>query len=164
MGGGLPISGIASLGANVAALLASFTRANLAAAVTDEDGTGVLPFEATGSWTPIDSSGAGLSFSGVNAKYTKIGNMVHAYGTLTFPTTANATAALIGGLPFTVANASYAAVPSPCKSNAGITGLMVCPVANSTTFSFWNNGTAANSLNSALTAGVYSFNISYPVA
>jgi hypothetical protein len=55
-----------------------------------------------GTWTPIDSSGAALSFSSVTGKYTKIGNMVSVYGVFTFPVTADATSALIGGLPFHV--------------------------------------------------------------
>src|SRR6266404_8558731 len=33
-----------------------------------------IPPQATGSWTPADNSGATLSFSGVSANYTKLGN------------------------------------------------------------------------------------------
>ena len=55
----------------------------------------------TGTWTPIDGSGAGLSFIGALGNYTKVGNMVFATFTLTYPTTANSTANLFQGLPFT---------------------------------------------------------------
>ena len=57
-----------------------------------------------GTWTPVDASGAGLTFTGANGYYTKIGKLVFAQGTVTFPATANASAASIGGLPFTVPN------------------------------------------------------------
>jgi len=62
----------------------------------------------TGTWTPTDTSGASLSFTGVSAAYTKIGNMVYAYFRLTYPATANGSNSQIGGLPFTVASATYA--------------------------------------------------------
>jgi hypothetical protein len=55
-----------------------------------------------GTWTPVDASGAGLTFSGASGYYTKTGNIVTAMGTLTFPSTASALGLSIGGLPFTV--------------------------------------------------------------
>jgi len=58
-----------------------------------------------GTWTPSDASGAGLSFSSVNGRYTKIGSLVFASGQVTYPATADATNAAIGGLPFTASNA-----------------------------------------------------------
>jgi hypothetical protein len=45
--GSLPINGIAGLGANVGAFLATPTSANLAAALTDETGTGANVFAAS---------------------------------------------------------------------------------------------------------------------
>ena len=57
-----------------------------------------------GTWTPVDASGAGLTFTGANGYYTKIGKLVFAQGTVTFPATADAATASIGGLPFTVPN------------------------------------------------------------
>ena len=54
----------------------------------------------TGTWTPVDGSGAGLSFSLASGQYTKIGNIVICTATLTYPSTANGNAASIGGLPF----------------------------------------------------------------
>jgi hypothetical protein len=79
-------------------------------------GTGGIAFPATavavadvntlddyeeGTWTPIDSSGAGLSFTSVSGKYTKIGRMVTVFADLTYPATASGASAVIGGLPFT---------------------------------------------------------------
>ena len=57
-----------------------------------------------GTWTPIDASGAGLTFTGVYGAYTKVGNTVTAWGRVTYPTTASGLTALVGGLPFAAAN------------------------------------------------------------
>jgi hypothetical protein len=53
-----------------------------------------------GTWTPADTSGAGLSLSVNDAKYIKIGKMVQCYAQVTYPSTANGAQAQIGGLPF----------------------------------------------------------------
>jgi hypothetical protein len=54
-----------------------------------------------GTWTPIDSSGAGLSFTIIGTStYTKIGRQVICRAGLTYPTTASGSNAVIGGLPF----------------------------------------------------------------
>jgi hypothetical protein len=56
-----------------------------------------------GTWTPIDGSGAGLTFTVTNATYTKIGRMVTCQLQITYPVTANTNGARIDGLPFTPA-------------------------------------------------------------
>jgi len=58
-----------------------------------------------GTWTPIDASGASLSFSNTsgNCLYTKVGKVVTACFRVTYPSTANTSFAYIGGLPFTSA-------------------------------------------------------------
>lgn len=58
---------------------------------------------ASGTWTPTDVSGAGLTLTSV-AEYVKIGAIVYCLFSITYPTTADATVAQIGGLPFTVKN------------------------------------------------------------
>lgn len=55
-----------------------------------------------GSWTPVDSSGAGLSLT-ASGIYTKIGRLVFVSGQIIWPATANGATATIGGLPFTSA-------------------------------------------------------------
>ena len=57
-----------------------------------------------GTWTTIDGSGAGLSFTGVVGNYIKIGKQVTCWGMLTYPSTANASSANVAGLPFTTQN------------------------------------------------------------
>lgn len=143
--------------------LGSFSSAQLATALTDEDGTGVVPFETTGTWTPTDQSGAALTFTGVNCRYTKIGNIIHAYGQLTFPTTVSAASNLIGGLPFTVPNSTYAVVTGPARNNAATTAsLITLTVQNTVNFTFYSNSTGAPATNANLSAGVLNFNIIYP--
>lgn len=53
-----------------------------------------------GTWTPVDASAAALTFTANAGKYTKIGRQVTASCTLTYPSTATANTAFIGGLPF----------------------------------------------------------------
>ena len=57
-----------------------------------------------GTWTPIDSSGASLSFSAAGGFYTKVGRAVTCFFYVTFPSTASTAATAIGGLPFTTGN------------------------------------------------------------
>jgi hypothetical protein len=62
------------------------------------------PSIARGVWAPVDGSGAGLSFTSASGHWFRIGEMVVATGTLTYPVTADATAAKIGGFPFAFEN------------------------------------------------------------
>ena len=57
-----------------------------------------------GAWTPVDGSGAGLTFTGASGFYTKIGRQVTVVFSLVYPVTVDASAARIAGLPFTAAN------------------------------------------------------------
>ena len=66
----------------------------------------------SGSWTPTDASGAGLTFTGLDAEYNVVGNLVFAFGRLTYPGTADGSAATVEGLPFTIANRRAAQSPS----------------------------------------------------
>lgn len=90
------------------------------------------------SWTPVDGSGAGLSFTSVSANYVQIGNMVHAYFSLTFPATGDMTNAVIGGLPITAANNNYANTASFLQNNSSAGSLYGVVIKNTKTFSLWN--------------------------
>jgi len=98
-----------------------------------------------GTWTPIDSSGSGLTFTGVSAYYTKIGDMVFATFALTFPGSSGSALNVIGGLPFTSTtgngmnafNVSYTSY-SP--------GLMAPIDASATTFTLYDT-TTTNAIN-----------------
>lgn len=62
-----------------------------------------------GTWTPADASGASLVFTVGTSQYVKIGQLVMAQGDVTYPATASAVGASIGGLPFTSAAAAGSA-------------------------------------------------------
>ena len=53
-----------------------------------------------GNWTPTDASGAGLTFTVSNCRYTKVGRLVTVQGSITYPATANGSNATWGGFPF----------------------------------------------------------------
>ena len=56
-----------------------------------------------GTWTPVDSSGAGLSFTiSGTSKYIKVGRTVTLCCNVTYPATASTAGMSIGGFPFTV--------------------------------------------------------------
>ena len=77
-----------------------------------------------GVWTPVDSSGASLSFSNTsgNCHYTKTGRTVVASFRFTYPSTSNGTATKIGGLPFnclsTTVNVSGAIITETSDSSS----------------------------------------------
>lgn len=103
--GGLDISGALAASGNII-----FPATQVASA-----GANTLDDYEEGTWTPIDSSGASLSFTTVTARYVKVGKQVLAGFRLTYPVTANGAANVIGGLPFTsatVANLLWGAAPS----------------------------------------------------
>lgn len=119
-----------------------------------------FPIVTGGSWTPADASGSGLTFSGVSAQYTRIGNMIFAYGTVTYPATADATAAVIGGLPVTVANAQYARqgmLSYSSTSNAS----RALPNVNATTFGIFN-ASGGSTTNAQLSGTQLFFQLIYP--
>lgn len=66
-----------------------------------------------GTWTPVDSSGAGLTLknpddhtNGAKGGYVKIGQMVYQAHKIEYPSTADTSTAKIGGFPFTTENAA----------------------------------------------------------
>jgi hypothetical protein len=73
----------------------------------------------TGTWTPTDASGAALTLTSVTGNYVKVGNLVTAYFSVTYPATASGNDASIGGLPFT--SSSTSAVPNNGMLTVGYT-------------------------------------------
>ena len=70
-----------------------------------------------GTWTPTDTSGAGLSFTVTSAQYVKVGQMVTATAVFQYPTTVNTNQCNVGGLPF--ATNMNNTTGSVLSSNAG---------------------------------------------
>ena len=84
-----------------------------------------------GTWTPIDSSGAGLTLSVSGANYVKVGTLCHVSVYLNFPNNGNGLGVRLGGLPFTAKNnQNY----SYLMGRSTIGGIMLQVDNNSTTF------------------------------
>lgn len=137
------------------------------ARISVHDGRGISTLELTdsipfGTWAPTDASGAGLVFTSVSAQAGKIGNLVYAYGTLTYPVTANGNNAAIT-LPIAVPNQAYAVVPGSAGANAGPAGLYLRSVQNasSATFRVTPGGAVTNA---TLSAAVIAFMLIYPAS
>ena len=54
----------------------------------------------SGSWTPTDASGAGLTFTNVNGWYVKVGDLVTIGARFKYPTTSTTNQNKIGSFPF----------------------------------------------------------------
>jgi hypothetical protein len=100
-----------------------------------------------GTWTPADNSGAGLTFTGVTATYTKVGRIVSAQLYLTYPSTADINQAKITGLPYTSASGSGWSAGSVFTDS--VSGKYAVVSQSSTNLSFFNtadNSAASNAL------------------
>lgn len=104
-----------------------------------------------GVWTPVDSSGAGLAVFAYFADYVKIGKVVNISVGLAYPTTADATKVVVGGLPFNngVADGSLSAG----FTNSGLTILYSVRPSSSTIEFFTTAG--ANIINSQASGKVF---------
>lgn len=127
------------------------------------DSWDILSSKTTGGiWTPVDNSAATLVFTSVSGNWQKVGNLIFAHFTLTFPVTVNGAATSIGGLPAVVANVDRAQVAALCH-NSGATSLTYAKVTKNTqVFSFYSQ-TAGLYLNSDLSTLTITGMIVYPV-
>ena len=92
-----------------------------------------------GDWTPVDASGAGLTFVNDGAHYVKVGSLVTATFAIIYPSTADASAASVGGLPFTSQNtyaAQYPAVTSLTTYGTPFTALVQTAATNIVFFTY----------------------------
>lgn len=83
-----------------------------------------------GTWTPTDASGAGLTFTNVHPKYTRIGRQVTVSVFISYPSTANVSAALIGGLPFASNSAQQSATAIWNDASVGVYGFIDASTSN----------------------------------
>ncbi len=89
------------------------------------------------TYAPTDQSGATLTFTGVSVAYTKIGNIVYVYGTLTFPSNSDASSIAIS-LPVAVPNQAYAAGTFSMTNSGGSNPTFARPIPNTSTFTLTN--------------------------
>lgn len=119
--------------------------------------------QTNASWTPTDGSTAGLTFTGVSASYTQIGNMVFTYSQLTYPTTADGTAASIAGFPVAAANANYASTTNIVEVSTTLAfPVIIQKVKNGTKAILLNGFTNAAVTNVQLTGATIDFILVYP--
>lgn len=113
----------------------------VASATSINFGQTALNYYGEGTWTPIDSSGASLTFSVALGRYTRIGDVPVVSAQVNYPATANGSAAVIGGFPFTVsAGAAQQGVLSYSTSG---TAVKFAGTASTTTGGFYTAAGAA---------------------
>jgi hypothetical protein len=93
---------------------------------TDTAAANALDDYEEATWTPNDQSGASLTFTSVSGHYTKIGNLVTATFSVTYPSTASGVGARIS-LPFTsvLGDGNTGFHPTFTNANLTFTGITV---------------------------------------
>jgi hypothetical protein len=131
------------------------------------DGTQYLLLGATtgyGTFAPIDSSGAALAFTSANGYWTQTGRLFTAVAALTYPATADGSAARIGGFPIaSAALTGNIAVGAMYVTGVGPGDLVVVNQAGVTYVELRVSSGGATVANSAMSTGSVRFSISYIV-
>lgn len=98
---------------------------------------GITPVgEAANTWTPSDGSGASLAITVVAATYKKIGSIVFIVCRVTYPVTADASPAVLTGLPFTSALFST----MPINSDSAVADLIARTGTSNTSIDILTSG------------------------
>jgi len=116
-----------------------------------------------GTWTPTASGGAS-SNSGI---YTKIGNLVHCQGTLTFATQTNSGGVQVESLPFVHSGFAFGSTGSIRYTTYSTGNLLITGNANAATFGLYKQGdsTATQNVNWTQVSGKrLDFDITYRTA
>ncbi len=146
-------------------LAGSLTVATLAcsgAAQATCANAGTLQSQSGTAWTPVDNSGAGLSFASASASYNIVGNIVFARVSLNYPSTSNGSPAAIAGLPVNAASPLYGYDPEICTSNGAATVLARVSSAGNG-FALYNATTMANLTNANLSGTALQCSFKYPI-
>jgi len=137
-------------------------RANGSGGVSQAATTDLSDTTTDTAWTPADNSGAGLTFTSVTARYTKIGKLVTVFFNLTYPSTASGFTAAISGLPV-AASANYPAVNIPagvCFIN-GASAPFIASVQQSSSQLVFINTSGSPIANSTLSTVNFRCNATY---
>ena len=92
-----------------------------------------------GTYTPADASGQSIGFSNVHGLYTKVGNLVHVQGSVTFPSTGGQYGFSIT-LPFTATSSGYNAGGGSIRYTTKSTVFTLHVNANAASFSGYQFG------------------------
>lgn len=130
--------------------------------VPQSDANTLDDFANNKSWTPIDASGAGLSFGSAAGRYTKIGDTVLAWGYVVYPVTANGANASIGGFPFTCANEEQARGGGTISYKTEST-LATIAINKNTTATALFSESGVNITNATMSGDTIYFLVIYPV-
>lgn len=74
---------------------------------------GLLDDFESGTWTPADGSGAGLTFTYAEGTYIKVGGQVTCWARIEYPVTSDTTAAAVQGFPFPFGGSTVDRVGGP---------------------------------------------------
>ncbi len=124
-------------------------------------GQTALNYYGEGTWTPADGSGAGLSFTNVDAIYQRVGDHCTASARFDYPVTADGSLASYTGLPFTVKNTDAARVGT-LAYHSGVTAKFALTLNNTITGAFFAPATAVT--NAQMSATVNRVQHIYKVA
>lgn len=115
----------------------------------------------TGTWTPTDASGAGLTLTNNYAHYTKIGNIVTVIAYITWPSNSSGSSAQIGGLPFSGVSNGYATGVVSTNVSAAISALIRYQPTGTTAYINPIAGNGTNITNANLSTSYIIFSMTY---
>ena len=123
---------------------------------------GALAPAIPATWTVTDASGASLTFTVTSPSWLSYGSIAFASLSVTYPTTANTSNAIIGGLPQSVPNKAYAGAPVPVLTSGAI--YLAAPIINTATIAILSNSTGAAVTNATLSGKTLVFALRYPLS
>jgi hypothetical protein len=116
-----------------------------------------------GTWAPTDGSGAGLSLTVYQAKYTKIGNQVTVNCYIAYPSNSNGSQAIVNGLPFASIDNQYPT--GVISTNAGVTSAFVRINGATTAATLYTASSGTGTVTNSTLSGYYIiFTITYFVS
>jgi len=117
----------------------------------------------TGTFTPIDASGAGMTFSFAVGIYRKSKGSVLISMKVIFPTTADGSNVRVGGLPFTAANVPMTGFPITAFPTGGGSPAAIGFVSVNTTTMSLNMTSGVAVSNSVMSGNTLYVNGEYPI-
>lgn len=114
-------------------------------------------YYSTGSWSPTDISGGGLTFSVTGCKYAKNGTAVLLMATIAWPATADTHGATIGGFPISILSGAFGGMA------VGYTDLSESPMlqVGGSGIAVWRPSTGLQYTNAQLSGKTLQFTGSY---
>jgi hypothetical protein len=128
--------------------------------VLQQYGYAINNFTASGLWTPVDASGAGLTLSIQDAYWYRIGDLIQAFGQFVYPVTADGAGATISGLPFTLPTAGESLRQGNVSYSTAGELIYARPTLNSTAV-IWRKADGTQFTNAELSGIAINFEIRY---